>query len=125
MGKLRRNLENTNGLAQATYREVIEVKKYLENLERKLQSVCTQVAQATFQSCMQSADISEFFPVVDNEHLESFMDRNHPEWPSRRAAFYNLLYTIASNVKRGFARGMIKALFTRDYILSVKWPSFG
>ena len=124
MGKLRRNLENTNALAQATYKEVIEVKNCLAQLEAKLESACSQITKATFQACMQGADISEFFPVENNQQLESFMDRKDPEWPSRRAEFYNFLLTIAST-KKCFARGMIKALFSRQYISNVKWPSFG
>lgn len=122
---MRRNVENTNALSQATYKEVLEVKNRLSGLESKLEEMCTQVHKATFQTCMQGADISEFFPVENNNKLEAFMNRDHPEWPSRKSEFYNFLYTIASTGKKGFARGMIKALFTREYIGTVKWPSFG
>lgn len=125
MVKMRKNLENTNSICQETYKEVLEVKTHLAKMESNLETISSHVAKATFQACMQGADISEFFPVENTQKLEAFMDRDHPEWPSRKMEFYNFLFTIASDVKRGFARGLIKALFTREYIVGVKWPSFG
>ena len=122
---MRRNLENTNGLAQANHREILLIKTSLAQLHSKIESLSIQVQKATFQSVMQTSDISEFFPVESNDQLEQFMDRNHPEWPSRRAEFYNFLLTVTSKVKKGFARGLIKALFSRTYILTVKWSNTG
>ena len=122
MGKLRRNLENTNGFVQATYKDVQELKN---SIPPKLDLIWSMVQKATFQTNMKGCDISEFFPVEKKEQLELFMDREHKDWEDRKAEFYNLLYTIASNVKKGFARGLIKALFTREYICKARWPSFG
>ena len=123
---MRRNMENTNSLAQATHSEVLQIKKNIVEILAKLESLALQVHKATFQTLMHgSADISEFFPVERQEQLELFMDRQHPQWESRRMEFYHFLYTIASDIKKGFARGIIKAMFTRQYIASVKWPSFG
>ena len=125
MGKLRRNMENTNAFSQATHRLVLEIRATLSTLESKLQMVSDQVHKATFNNLMQGCDISEFFPVERKEQLELFMDREHPEWNSRKTEFYHFLYTIASNNKKGFARGLIKAIFSRQYINTSKWPSFG
>ena len=122
MGKLRRNLENTNGFVQATYGDVQELKNFIP---QKLDLICATVQKATFQTNMKGCDISEFFPVETKEQLELFMDREHKDWEDRKAEFYNFLLTTASNIKKGFARGLIKALFTRKYILQAKWPSFG
>ena len=118
-------MENTNAFAQATHRIVLEIRAILSNLESKLELVSGQVRKATFNNLMQGCDISEFFTVENKEQLELFMDREHPEWNNRKTEFYNFLYTIASNTKRGFARGLIKAIFSRQYILKSKWPSFG
>ena len=125
MGKLRRNLENTNALAQASYREIIEIKAALSQMAEMLKAVASQVHNATFVTNMKGCEISEFFPVERKEQLEMFMDRAHPEWENRKTEFYHLLYTIASNNTKGFARGLIKALFSRKYISDSKWPSFG
>ena len=122
---MRKNLENTNGFAQANYREILEIRTILNNMESKLDLISAQVQKATFNSLMQGCDISEFFPVERKEQLELFMDRNHPDWNSRKTEFYNLLYTTASHIKKGFARGLIKAIFSRKYIMISKWPSFG
>lgn len=122
---MRRNMENTHGFAQATHQEVMEVKATIARIETSLQLVCEQVQKATFNSVMSGCDISEFFPVESNEQLDKFMDRDNSEWSSRKLEFYNLLYTLSTNNKRGFARGMIKALFSRQYINKMKWPSTG
>ena len=125
MGKLRRNLENTNGFTQATYTEVMEIKATLSEVATALDAVRSQVETATFVTNMKGCDISEFFPVERMEQIELFMDRSHPEWENRRTEFYYFLYTIASNVQKGFGRGLIKAIFSRHFISTAKWPSFG
>lgn len=125
VGKVRRNMENLHAYSQATHKEVVELREEVTKIYSKIDAVLLQVHRATFQNVMQGADISEFFPVESNEQLEQFMDRSHPEWNSRKTEFYHYLYTIASEIKKGFARGMIKALFSRQYIVAVKWPSTG
>lgn len=122
---MRKNLENTNAFCQATHKDVQDIKATLARIESHLESIGIQVQTATFHTTMKGCDISEFFPVEKKEQLESFMDRTHPEWESRKTEFYSFLYTIASNNKRGFARGLIKAIFTREYISTAKWPSSG
>ena len=125
MGKLRRNLENTNGFAQATHSEVMEIKATLYQMASQLDAVCSQVQTATFITNMKGCDISEFFPVEKIQQIELFLDRSHPEWENRKTEFYHFLYTIASKEKRGFGRGLIKALFSRQFLSTAKWPSFG
>ena len=125
MGKLRRNLENTNGFCQATHKEVMDIKATLSTMAAALEAVCSQVQAATFVTNMKGCDISEFFPVEKKEQIELFMDRSHPEWENRKTEFYHFLYTIASKNKKGFGRGLIKAIFSRHYISTAKWPSFG
>ena len=124
---MRKNLENTNAIVQASYQEILDLKRDLASVAAKLELVCSLVQKSTFNSNMTGCDLSEFFPVERKEQIELFMDREHPEWNDRKTEFYNFLYTIASNVnvKKGFARGIIKALFTRNYISTAKWPSFG
>ena len=101
------------------------VKEHIVKIDARLEAIAAQVEKATFQSSMQGADISEFFPVKRNDQIYLFMDRQHPEWTSRKQEFFNFLYTIASSNKKGFARGLIKAIFHREYIANVKWPSYG
>ena len=119
---MRRNLENVHGFSQATYKEVLDIKA---TVYPQLDAIRDQVQKATFNTVMQGTDISEFFPVETNQKLQLFMDREHVEWESRKNEFYNYLYTVASTIKKGFARGLIKALFTREYIVTAKWPSNG
>ena len=125
MGKLRKNLENTNAFAQATHRDVVEIKAVLSKIDSHLEALSIQVHQATFQKAMAGCDISDFFPVEKQEQLEAFMDKDHPQWEERKTEFFNFLYTIASRNKKGFATGLIKAIFSRQYISKAKWPSYG
>lgn len=122
---MRRNMENTNSLAQATHKEVIDLKANIVQIHEKIDSLSLQVRTATFKTLMHGSDISEFFPIETAEQIELFMDRKHPEWESRKMEFYHYLYTVASNIKKGFCRGVIKAVFSRQYITQVKWPSYG
>ena len=127
MGKLRRNLENTHGFSQATHKEVLELKSRISTIESLLQDISSQIHKATFKTLMNGdeVDISDFFPVESKEKLEEFMDRGHPQWNARKQEFYHLLYTIATKQKKGFARAMIKAIFSRQYISKTKWPTSG
>ena len=125
MGKLRKNMENTNGIVQASHGEILALKAHLNKIDARLDEISSQVQKATFSTVMAGCDISEFFPVERLEQLELFMDRSHPEWPSRRTEFYNFLFTIVPTAKRGFSKGLIKALFDRKFIVTVKWPAFG
>ena len=118
-------MENTNGIVQASHGEIMSLKAHLSKIEARIEEISTQVQKATFATVMAGSDISEFFPVERLEQLELFMDRSHPEWPSRKTEFYNLLFTTVPTTKRGFAKGLIKALFDRKFIVDVKWPSFG
>ena len=74
---------------------------------------------------MNEVDISEFFPVTSTRNLEKFMDREHKEWPCRRREFYNYLLNIVSDNKKAFTKGLLKALFSRDFMMTIKWPTFG
>ena len=122
---MRRNMENTHGFAQAIHQEVLELKATISRIESSIQAVGVQIQKATFNSIMSGCDISDFFPVESKEQLERFMDRDHPQWNARKLDFYYLLYTIASTDRKGFARSLIKALFSRKYINAMKWPSQG
>ena len=122
---MRKNMENLYGFAQATYKEVLDLKCQITSISSKLDSVSVQVQRATFNTVLNGCDISDFFPVETNQQLEAFMDREHPQWESRKLEFYHFLYTTASKTKRGFAKGLINALFKRTYISEVKWPSSG
>ena len=122
---MRRNLENTNGIVQANHSDLQVIKAVVEELSCKLDVISYHVQKNTFQKAMGGPDISEFFPVEKAEQLHEFMDRSHPEWPGRRDEFYNYLYTCVTDSKSAFSKGLFKALFSRTYMRTVKWPSFG
>ena len=125
MGKMRRNMENIHGFAQSNHKNINELKATIQRLESSLEAMGEQLQKATFRTVVSGYDLSEFFPVEKKEQLDLFMDREHPQWEARKSEFYYYLYTIATQNKKAFARGMIKAIFSRSYINKVKWPSTG
>ena len=124
-GKMRRNLENTHGFAQATHTEVLQLKATITRIESQIEGLSAQVHKATFKTVLSDCDLSEFFPVETQEQLHQFMDRDHKDWECRKMEFYHFLYTTATSIKSGFGRGLIKAIFSREYIMKFKWPSSG
>lgn len=122
---MRRNMENIHGFSQSTHKNVLELKAAIVRIESNIQALGEQIHRATFKTVMAGCDLSEFFPIEKKEQLELFMDREHPQWEARKMEFFYFLYTIATKNKKGFARGMIKAVFSRTYISKAKWPSTG
>ena len=122
---MRKNDENTNAITQAAYTDMQEVKKSLAELQAKLDIVVYHIQRSTFDKIMGGPDLSEFFPAQTQEQLVNFMDRTHPSWPARRDEFYHLLFSITTTNKSCFTRGLFTTLFTREYMVTSKWPSFG
>ena len=125
LGKMRRNDENCYAIIQASYTEIQDLKNGRASLEAKVDVIKHHVLQSRFQKAMSGPDMSEFFPVQKQEQLINFLDRTHPQWEARRDEFYNLLFTIATNNKSCFSKGLFKTLFSRTYIVQSKWPSYG
>ena len=72
-----------------------------------------------------SLDISDFFPIRSLKKLDEFMDRSHPDFKLRLKEFKQVLVlAIDPNVKK-FADALLAALFSRDILAHVKWPSAG
>lgn len=122
---MRRNDENTNAIVQANHSDLQKLKLMVDQMFSKVANIEYHVLKSNFQKSMGGPDLSEFFPVERAEQIDQFMDRDHPEWPARRDAFYNLLHTCVTEAKSCMARGLFTTLFTRKYMWTVKWPSTG
>lgn len=118
-------MENTNGVVRASHSDLQLIKQAIADLEKKLDNMCFHVHKSTFKETMAGPDLSEFFPVERAEQLDLFMDRQHKDWPARRDEFYHYLYTCVTQSKSCFTTGIFKCLFSREYMGTVKWPSFG
>lgn len=79
----------------------------------------------TFHMRMDTVDISDFFPVNDDETLEKFLDKDHPDWQLRKRGFYHLLYNTLSTNPKKFAAALLHTVFTRNFISKHKWPGQG
>lgn len=125
MGKMRKNHENTHDIVKENHHELIDLKKEIKEMRSDISDVSFQVKKATFNNVMGGVDLSDFFPVVSTQQLEAFMDKKHPDWHLRRMEFYNFLYNCVTDCKKAFSKGLLKTLFTRQYMMTVKWPNFG
>lgn len=122
---MRRNHENTNEIVKYNHADLQIVKSDVKAIIAKLEDISYQVSKATFQSVMNEVDLSEFFPVHREEQLEDFMDRSHSDWPARKREFFNYLFNCVTDTSKEFSKGLLKALFARDFMMTAKWPSFG
>lgn len=122
---MRRNNENAYSFIQAIHKEILDLKATVAEMLLKMNNISQQVQRATFSTLMQGPDISDFFPVYRAEQLQLFMDKTHPEWPARRLEFYNFLFSTVTDSPKTFTKGVLKALFSRKYMLTVKWPGYG
>lgn len=125
LGKIRRNHENTNEVVQHNHLDLQDVKSDIREIKAKLEELFFQVNKATFQTVMDGVDLSETFPVMREEQLAEFMNRNHPDWPARRKEFYNFMFTCIPKDKKELAKAILKALFSRTFMSTTKWPTFG
>lgn len=92
-------------------------------MKSMIADIAVQVRKDTFDTLMQGPDMSEFFPVQNDQQLLDFMDRTNSEWPARRTEFAHYLFNCVSNSKKAFSKGLLKSLFSREYMRSVKWPT--
>lgn len=122
---MRRNHENTNDVVKHNHADLQIVKEHIKEIRTKLDELGHQIGRATFQIVMNEVDMSDFFPVAHAAQLENFIDKEHIEWPARRREFYNYLFNCVTDNKRAFTKGLLKSLFSREYMMTVKWPSFG
>lgn len=125
MGKMRRNHENTHEIVRANHYELKSVKQEVTEMRSDIAEVTAQIKKSTFNNIISGADMSDFFPVTRPQQLIDFMDKTHPEWPSRRTEFFSYLYNCISDSKKTFTKGLLKTLFSRPYMCTVKWPTFG
>lgn len=122
MGKNRRNHENTNEVVKENHKEIVSLREEMKGLKEMVATVAHHVKKSTFQKLMNGPYLSEFFPVTSADQLVQFMDRNHPEWPARRDEFAFYLFNCITDSKKSFTKGLLKSLFSRQYMSKVKWP---
>lgn len=125
MGRVRRNHENTHEIVKENHGEIVSVKREIKELKSEVLDIAFHVKKSTFTQLMSGVDLSEFFPVQKAQQLEDFMDRNHPQWEERKKEFHHFLFNCVTDNKKHFSKGLLKTLFSRQYMMTVKWPSFG
>lgn len=125
LGKMRRNMFNTNDIVKSHLDKLGCNETYLKNIISMMMEIKDDMKQFSFHMRMDSIDISEFFPLKSDDDLKRFMDKSHEEWPLRRRGFYHLLYTTVSKNPKKFAAALLHTLFSREFISNHRWPHPG
>lgn len=98
---------------------------YMKAMMSMLQEIKEGMLKNNYHMKMDTNDVSDFFPIKDEQSLKLFMDRTHSEWDARKHGFYHLLYTTITKKKKKFARALLHTVFSRPYISSHRWPQPG
>ena len=75
------------------------------------------------QKCMDSESIEDYLPFPDNRTIQKFLAKDD-RFEDRKFALEQVLQTtIPSNKnQKHFADALCKAIFTRNYMATYKWP---
>ena len=121
---MKHNTKHTYDIGRSNHFSLKEIVSMILSLNQKVDNVSNNVSKLMLLLLTEDTiDISEFFPITSLDKLNEFMDRSHPQWSSRLKGFNHLL-TIHDDQKK-FADALLAALFSRDLLASVKWPSAG
>lgn len=121
---MRRNDHGTNDIARSNFDMNTVILKVVKMLLAEVKEIKANFMKFSFQSQMDTVDISIYFPLKDEEALEDFLKFDE-EWHQRRKAFYELLYNTVTNEKKRFACALLHVVFTREFIRDHKWPMAG
>ena len=89
----------------------------------RLDALTKQVQILVTQKSLDSVPIEHYIPFPDNDTIEKFLE-NDDEIGERKFELDQVLLTVVptkSNLKT-FADALTKALFTRNYVATHKWP---
>lgn len=119
---MRRNIHSTNDIVRSNHERLLCNEQTNKIVIEMLKDIKEEMRQYNFHIKMETADVGKYFPLDCDEDLQEFMDRGHPEWPSRMKGFYHLLFTTVTQKKRRFGGALLHALFTRNFISCHRWP---
>lgn len=122
LGKMRRNMFNTNDIVKNHLDKLGLNDEHLKTIMSMLNEIKKDIQQFSFHMRMDSIDVSDFFPLKNDDDLKRFMDKNHEEWPLRRRGFYHLLFTTVTKNQKRFGTAMLHTLFSRQFISNHRWP---
>lgn len=71
---------------------------------------------------MKSVNISEYFPVQDDETMNRFLLKDH-EYEDRKGQLFTILFNTVADTKKKFGIHVMKAIFSPNYILNHRWPT--
>ena len=125
LGKMRRNMFNTNDIVKCHLDKLGCNDNQLKTIISMLKEIKEDMSKYNYHMKMDSTDISDFFPLKSEGDIKKFMDKSHDEWPLRRRGFYHLLFTTVTKNKKKFATALLHTVFTRDFISNHRWPQPG
>lgn len=123
LNSIRRNLKNNAENVRAHSQDITELKATSEQILNRLDVMNKHLQVLVAQKCMDSESIDNYLPFPDNATIFRFLQKDDKFDERKFALEQILLTTIPSNKnQKHFADALCKALFTRSYIASHKWP---
>ena len=71
---------------------------------------------------MKTVNISDFFPIPDDETMERFLRRD-AEYEDRKNQLAHILIKLVSPDPKKYPSALIRALFDPQYKASHRWPT--
>lgn len=119
---MKRNLQNTNDIVRQNNEKLTCTEYCVKNIAGMLKEMKDDMKQYMFHIQMDRTDLSDFFPLENDEALERFMDKTHEDWEARKFGFYHLLFTTVTKQKKKFAAALLHTIFSRNFIATHRWP---
>ena len=69
--------------------------------------------------------IKSFFPLPDSDTLDRFLDDSDGMFEHRVSQFEDLMMLYVSDKKGQFGTAILNALFSKEYIMTHRWPTNG
>ena len=125
MNKMKRNSQGTYDTVRSVHDKAQTNESNMLTVISMLKEIKSDMMQFNYHMRMDSADLSEFFPLADDNSLQKFMNRDDDQWPLRRRGFYHLLFNTVTKQKQKFAGALLHILFTRNFIANHRWHLSG
>lgn len=71
---------------------------------------------------MKSVNISEYFPINDDDTMNRFLLKDQ-DYEDRKGQLYTIIFNTVADTKKKFGIHVMKAIFSNNYILSHRWPT--
>lgn len=73
---------------------------------------------------MRSLNIFNYFPIRDEEHLNTFLKKDD-DFEERKRLMFQIIIPAITDDKTKFANAVIRRMFSIPYLIAFRWPTVG